>query len=316
MKNILNQILLNNLVARTALGRQRPRNNLYTRKMWRPNRNRSNALRRIRRNKRTTQIEINKAIGGNKQLHNNGRTQIQTIEFYSSIALPDPTFVYIFEGVNTSTYDIAGSLNDQNEFLNLRKRALQYKVQQVAISFNYNRIPSANDKFSKLLVTPESDMVLEVEDPKINSNTMVWDMTANGTKNYNFKITNRNTEKINQEWHTGDSDWSAVLKIHLSAQGENKIYKPNDQTIPTFSLGEVKFSVQIVYIQIDSDAVIDRVTQRDAIAYVKNTFGEEILAKKKQRHLEFLLAEQEKINSKIKKLEADEADNISDFKLE
>jgi hypothetical protein len=254
---------------------------------------------RIRRNKRNNGIEINKAIGGTKQVFNNSRIQTQTIEMYNDIILPDPDYVYLFRNLNTKDFDISTTLNENPEFLNLRQRCLQYKVIKISISFNYNRVPGNNDKFSKMIVTPETDLVLPVENPKINRNSMVWDMTTNGTKNYNFWINNRNTEKINQEWQIGSSQWSGICKIHLSSQGDNYIHPiPNQSSM--FILGEMKISVLIRYVQNDSNEnEANRITTSEILKYCKNEKEKEILEKKKVEQIQQL---QKEINEKQTKV--------------
>lgn len=162
----------------------------------------------------------------------------------------------------------------------------------ISFSFNYNRHPSANDKFSKLLLTPETDMVLENSDPKNNQNTMIWDMTSLGTKNYNFRINNRNTEKINQEWQISDSQWNAICILHISQQGSNSIYRLNDQPEPNRYLGEIKVAVQVLYVKSDTENNSSRVTQQDVIKYMMKTHYKEIQQMKVQQNL---LANKEKI---------------------
>jgi hypothetical protein len=234
------------LLTRTGLGYRRRNNTNYARKMWRPLRNTTNARRRIANKRRNNTIEINNAEGGYKQVYTNNRVQQQTIEFYKTIQM-DRNANYVFEGNSPLAFDVAAQLNDTDEFLELRRTSLQYKVVFVDFSFNYNRVPIANEKFSKMLMTPETDMVLQNNDPKINKNTMVWDMTKNGTKNYNFRINTRNTEKENQEWQIAESFWNAILKLHISSQGLNEL-----EAEPLFrNLGELKISISVIYVKAD-----------------------------------------------------------------
>jgi hypothetical protein len=172
----------------------------------------------------------------------------------------------------------------------------------VALSFNYNRVPAAQDKFSKMILTPETDMVLEVENPKINSNSMVWDMSSNGTKNYSFRINGRNTEKINSEWQIAESQWNAVLNIHLSAQGTNHIH-PIPNGTPEYLLGEIKVSFRIKYIQTDSPHDnLNRITHTDLLNLIRVKFSSEILLMKMVEEKKKLKKEKEKFDQKIKLL--------------
>jgi hypothetical protein len=277
--------------------------------MWNPNYRRGGRRRRGRANKGGG-IEINKAVGGTKQVYNNSRMQFQTIEFYDNIVLPDPDYNYLFRGTNSQDYNLTSILNDNNEFLELRKRALQYKVTSVAMSFSYNRVPAGNDKFSKMIITPETDMVLEVDDPKINSNSMVWDMSVNGTKNYSFRINNRNTEKINVEWQIGESQWNAICVLHLSSQGDNYIHPIPNQT-PNFVLGEVKFSVRVKYIQTDMPhESAKRITQTDLLNIIMFKFSDEIMVIKMKKQQKRLEQEKEKIDQELKQINAQITENV------
>jgi hypothetical protein len=301
MKSI-NYNLLTTLIANKLALRNRNNNNkMYARKMWNPN-YRSNNNRRKRRNWQNKGLEINKAIGGTKQVYNNSRVQFQTIEFYSQIVLPDPDYDYLFLVTNSPEYNLASQLNDNDEFLELRKRSIQYKVMSMAMSFNYNRVPAAQDKFSKMIVTPETDMVLQVEDPKINSNSMVWDMSTNGTKNYSFRFNNRNTEKINAEWQIAESQWNAVVKVKLSSQGTNYIHKIDGQTT-NFVLGEVKFSFRIKYVQTDSPHDnLNRITNTDILNIMRLKFNQAILLNKAQNKMKQLEKQKNEIKQEMEKL--------------
>lgn len=230
--------------------------------------------------------------GGYKQVYSNGPIQAQTIELYTTISLDDNGNYIFSEEISGLEYNLQRALNDNNEFLELRNRSIQYKVTYIAVSFNYNRQPNQNDKFSKMLITPETDMVLQNSDPKINKNTMTWDMTRLGTKNYDFKINTRNTEKINQEWQVADSQWNAICIFHLSSQGYNKIYRDANQPEPTRELGELKISVRVSYIKADSDNINNkfRITTQDLIKTLKQEEKDKIIKDKitqRNKYLQF-----------------------------
>lgn len=215
--------------------------------------------RRRKRNNILTngKLEVNKAVGGYKSLANNGRIQEQTIDMYVSIYANQAEYSqYSFTQSYDRNYNIQAKLNDNEEFLKLRSRCIQYKIKQVSLSFNYCRVPASKEIFSKMILTPESDQVLEVVDPKLNRNSMTWDMTQNGTKNYQFRINKRNTNEDNVEWQSADSQWSGVLIIHISEQGENRILE-GEQAIDYY-LGTMKVSVNVIYVQNDSTNVVKR----------------------------------------------------------
>lgn len=215
-------------------------------------------------------------IGGNKQPSQNGRINVQTIELYNTIQLQNNYSAthYVF-GENSTEYSIQVALNNSNEFSELRRHALKWKIKSICISFNYNRVPNNGEKFAKMLITPETDMVLTATDPLINKNTMVWDMTHNGNKNYNFYITPANTEKINQEWQIGDSLWNAIMVLHITEQG--KIQYNFDQDLineAPVQLGEVKVSIRVVYVPNDitygqNKSVIRQLTASEVIQKLK-----------------------------------------------
>jgi hypothetical protein len=76
---------------------------------------------------------------------------------------------------------------------------------------------------------------------------MCWDMTKLGTKNYSFRINNRNTDKENQEWQIAESFWNGIMKLHLSCQGTNMHGTDTD----FLEIGELKISVSVLYIKSD-----------------------------------------------------------------
>jgi hypothetical protein len=151
---------------------------------------------------------------------------------------------------------------------------------------------------------------LEVEDPKINSNSMVWDMSQLGTKNYSFRINGRNTEKMNSEWQIAESQWNAVLNIHLSSQGDNYIHKIQGQT-SNFVLGEFKYSFFVMYIQTDSPHDnLNRITHSDLLSYIRVHFSGEILEGKYKKKLEELVKEKKNIDLMIEKVKTKGSQNV------
>jgi hypothetical protein len=149
-----------------------------------------------RRNRRNNiqKIEVNDAIGGRKSVSNTGRIHEQTINMYTQIAVNNETYSF---PLGSSELNIQQLLNDSQEFLDMRKKCLEYKVVQVSVNFNFSYIPLPGNRFPKMILNPETDTVLETQDPKLNRNAMIWDMTKTGNKNFNFRINKRNTEETN-----------------------------------------------------------------------------------------------------------------------
>jgi hypothetical protein len=291
------------ILSRIGLGYRNNKNANFAKKMWQPKYRSGRGKGVKRRMYNRNGIEINKAIGGNKRVYNKGRTHYQTIEMYAIIGIDTYANQYAFMDTSSQQYNVSAFLNDNNEFLDLRRRCMQYKVVRIAVSFNYNRIPSANDKFSKMLITPETDMVMKAEDPKINNNTMIWDMTANGSKNYNFWINSRNTEKINQEWQIGESQWNAILTLHLSSQGNNYAYRLNGQPEITTELGEMKVSILVKYVEMDKTGdEVNRVRMKDLNAYLLQEKAEEVKKWKQRQTVKLLSLEYEKAVKHLQKV--------------
>lgn len=255
-------------------------NRLYQRKMWNPRTttNRRNARRRINKRNRNNP----KDVGGYKQVYANGQLQTQVIELYNRIVMDNNNDAAYKFGNDSDSYSIQTALNNSDEFNELRRNCIQYKIMFVSVSFNYNRIPNNGEKFSKMLITPETDMVLETEDPKLNRNTMIWDMTGLGNKNYNFRITNRNTEKDNQQWLIGESQWNAVCVLHISQQGENSFNFDQDMINQvTNVLGEVKVSVAVRYLKNDlrvgqNKSSITRITNQQVLNAMRLKLANEL----------------------------------------
>jgi hypothetical protein len=198
-------------------------------------------------------IEINKAEGGWKSPSYNGKIIGQTINMkFLLVGNYHQDFAYYIGSDSydlTQDFDITSKLNDNDEFLQLRKQALQYKVQNICVSINYCRIPKAGERWNKLMITPETDLI-EQDDPLLNKNTMQLDMSKNGTKNYNFRITKRNTEYDNSGWIIGQAQFSGIVKLHLS-QLDTNVGDPDASSFDKSVLGTVQVSARIVYIHKD-----------------------------------------------------------------
>jgi hemerythrin superfamily protein len=223
-------------------------------------------------------IEVNDAIGGRKQVSNTGRVQEQTINMYTNIHTGMDNKYYFTAG---RSVNIQSMLNDEQEFLDMRKRALEYKIVQIAVNFNYNYIPTPGSRFPKMIITPETDTVLEVADPQKNRNAMVWDMTRIGNKNFNFRITRQNTEMTNREWQNGAAQWAGIAILHISEISEV-------QSDSNINLGDVKISVQVLYRPLDTVLVYNKnhISDKEAINMLKQKLIKEKEEKEMQQKLE------------------------------
>jgi hypothetical protein len=286
--------LVNNLISlltqRSALNYNNNNNRQYTRRMWNPIRNRTitNTRRRYSRFRNRNGIEINKSDGGWKSPSYNGKIIGQTINLkFLLVANYHQDFKYYIGSDSydlTQDFDLTAKLNDSDEFLQLRKQALQYKVKNICVSINYSRIPKAGERWNKLMITPETDLI-EQDDPLLNKNTMQLDMTKNGTKNYNFHITRMNTESDNQGWIIGQAQFSGILKLHLSQLDQN-VGDPDASAFDKSVLGTVQISARVVYIHKDinqSDArERTRFTKAEVYNYVNQKMLDEIKEKTKE----------------------------------
>jgi hypothetical protein len=297
MKQQLTNLLINTLLPRTALN-FRTRNNNTLRRMWNPNRTRqfTNQSRKRSRSNFKNGIEINHADGGWKSPSYNGKIIGQTINMKFLIAANYHQDFAYFIGADSSDltqdFDLTAKLNDNDEFLQLRKQALQYKVKNICVSINYNRIPKAGERWNKLMITPETDLI-EQDDPLLNKNTMQLDMTKNGTKNYNFLITKMNTEYDNQGWIIGQAQFSGILKLHLS-QLDTNVGDPDASTFDKSVLGTVQVAVRVVYIHKDINQSDARSRTKFTKAEIFNYINNKMLAEIKEKEE----AEQEEQSTK------------------
>jgi hypothetical protein len=281
MEKLIGRSLINKLIgSRLALGLGRRGNTRYARKMWNPNKYRTGVATGKRRNGKTGKIEVSDAIGGRKQVSNTGRVQEQTINMYTNIHTGMDNKYYFTAG---RALNIQSMLNDEQEFLDMRKRALEYKIVQIAVNFNYNYIPTPGSRFPKMILTPETDTVLEVADPQKNRNAMVWDMTKIGNKNFNFRITKQNTEMTNREWQNGAAQWSGIAILHISEISEVQ----SDNNI---NLGDVKISVQVLYRPLDTVLVYNskHISDKEAINEIKQMIIKEREKKELEKKIEEL----------------------------
>jgi hypothetical protein len=226
--------------------------------------------RRVNKRNPKFQIEVNKAVGGNKSVSNTGKIIEQTVNFYSSIVVGNNQYYFNVANQPVRALNIQQLLNNDDEFLTLRKKALEYKIKSISVSFNYCYIAQQGFKVPKIVLTPETDTVLQVEDPLKNRNTMTWDMTIQGTKNFNFYLNKRNTEESNLEWQNSAAQWSAIAILHLSEVSSVEMES-------NINLGDVKISVQVLYKPVDTQVVPNknRISKYQMEEYVRTKIKEE-----------------------------------------
>jgi hypothetical protein len=258
--------------------------------MWNPNRTRQFTVAgRRNRFKRMNKLEISDAIGGRKSVNNTGKIIEQTVNMYTHIAVTNDQYSF---PLGSKELNIQALLNDSQEFLDLRRKALEYKIVQVAVNFNYNYIPLQGNRFPKMILTPETDTVLQVQDPLKNRNSMVWDMTRIGNKNFNFRISKQNTEESNLEWQNGAAQWSGICILHLSQVS-------TVESDPNVNLGDVKISVQVLYRPVDSGVIVNRITDKEVIQYMKNKMKEEKQLEQIQEEIQRTKSETKNYKNKI-----------------
>jgi hypothetical protein len=260
--------------------------------MWKPLYNKTAIAIKRKRFGNRNGIEINHADGGWKSPSYNGKIIGQTVNMkFLLVANYHQDFKY-YIGTDsmdlTQDFDLTAKLNDNDEFLQLRKQALQYKVKNICVSINYSRIPKAGERWNKLMITPETDLI-EQDDPLLNKNTMQLDMTKNGTKNYNFRVTRRNTEADNAGWIIGQAQFSGMLQLHLD-QLDTNVGDPDATTLDKSTLGTIQISVRIVYVHKDINQSDNKqrtkFTRGEILKYIENKMLQE--QENKQNELKLL----------------------------
>jgi hypothetical protein len=129
------------------------------------------------------------------------------------------------------------------------------------------------------MITPETDLI-EQADGFLNKNTMILDMSTNGTKNYNIRLSTRNTEWDNAGWIIGQAQFNGILIFHLEKLGYNIAVEPGDYYDQSI-LGDYTLAVRVVYIHKDINDLnrkIERTrfTRGEILNYMKAKMIEEM----------------------------------------
>lgn len=201
-------------------------------------------------------MEINKAEGGFKPVTTRRRLVSVTINSFGRLTYFQVTgneFRPEFEkeSDNFTTHsqllDVTDELNGSAEFMDNRERSENYKVLSVALTIDYNRIPQAGDRVSKLMLATETDRVQAKSqlEMKRENNTMWLAMASNGIKNYNTRVAITNTKPENLTWQNSQYTWPANWSIRVADADKTTLTRMNDET--SFTLASWKLSVQVVF---------------------------------------------------------------------
>lgn len=253
MKNVLGNLALSALstglsskffgnAPRSILNRRQNLN--FGRSMTRTTRRRN-----VRRRRRRNGMEINKAEGGYKGITIPYKTQPIGINCYGRLVVTKigDNWVYGIQMENEnwaaySDYNLAKALVESQEMIDRLKTTSQYKVLSVQIATFINRIPDAKDRLSRILLYVTTSKV-KVQDPRIQSNVMRVNGSANGTKNFNFRLTNGNLGKDMMEWFSGEVMYPGDFFLHIEGEDKNFIADDSETTV---ILGTVKFTFKVL----------------------------------------------------------------------
>lgn len=204
----------------------------------------------------TKPIEINKAEGGYKSVVTNGRLVPIVINTYGRLTyyhqgnnVFQPEFQFESNNYTTSSdqIDVTDQMNNSVEFTENRKRSEEYKVTNVCLTLDYNRVPQGGDRVSKLLmmtICDKLDITLEKE-MKRENNVMMLSMSTNGVKNYNTRLDNRTTDIANLNWQNSAYTWPGVWKIRVSQQDITTLTRLHDESY--IVLGTWKLSIRVLF---------------------------------------------------------------------
>jgi hypothetical protein len=212
--------------------------------------------RRGNRNKFGRPLEVNKAEGGYKSVVTNGRLVPIVINTYGRLTyyhtgnnVFQPRFQFESDNYTSSSdrIDVTAQMNNSDEFTENRKRSEEYRVTNVCLTIDYNRVPQGGDRVSKLLlmtICDKLDVTLQKE-MKRENNVMTLSMSSNGVKNYNTRLDNRTTEIANLNWQNSAYTWPGVWTIRISEQDMTTLTRLNDENYIT--LGTWKLSIRVLF---------------------------------------------------------------------
>jgi hypothetical protein len=223
---------------------------------WTSNRvtRRGKQRRRQKRYGTTAGIEINKAEGGSKPVVVPAKTASVVVNTYGRLScIYDQTlngFRYQLQTAsdnyaNPRDYiDVTEQLNGAEEFLENRRKAQVYKVKNVSLTIDYNRVPASTETIPKLFLWTNTDLVTVVN-PHQENNTMILGMNSNGVKNYNTTVNYRNTRSDNLDWQNSSYNWAGKWEIHCSSQDIVFLSRGNQENY--YVMGTWKLSIQVLF---------------------------------------------------------------------
>lgn len=201
-------------------------------------------------------MEINRAEGGYKNVVTTGRLVPVVVNTYGRLTYYQtsgsefqPEFQR--ESDNYTTHDqilnVTNELNDSSEFTENRKRSEEYKVTNVCLTIDYNRVPQAGDRVSKLLLMTGTDKVniTASSEMKKENNVMMLSMSSTGIKNYNTRVTIQTTSPENLTWQSSSYTWAGVWKIRVNQQDITTLTRLNDEMYIT--LATWKLSIRVLF---------------------------------------------------------------------
>jgi hypothetical protein len=206
------------------------------------------------------------AVGGFKSISNTGPLRPLIVDIYQRmIVMPrtrlDSSYLtgaYEFYYDNDTSgieLDMVSLLNQDQEFLDWRQYSSAFVVDSCTVNFNYCRMPRDGEYFPKMLIYPETDVVDFVPDPTQERNTMVWDMTNPGNKNYNVRFVRRNMYTQDLGWQVSSNGWTGTYKIRVAQyEGDNsvkiKIVDQQESTDPVH-IGTIHATFKILFRTLD-----------------------------------------------------------------
>jgi hypothetical protein len=208
-----------------------------------------NSNRRNFRRSNRNGLEINRAEGGSKRITLPYRTQSIGVNLFGRLLIQKIGEAWYYRiGMEKDNYagreyiDIAEYLNFSDEFRDRLQVSSQYRIKGISVTISYDRVPSAKDRLSTLLLYYNTDKIT-VQNPRIQPNVMSLKMNMVGTKNFNFLINRQNTKVDDLGWQDASYLYAAKFDLHVNSIDENYMEEQNETTIV---LGSIKISVEVL----------------------------------------------------------------------
>jgi hypothetical protein len=208
-----------------------------------------NNNRRNRRRSNRNGIEINRAEGGRKAITLPYRTQSIGVNLFGRLLIQKIGEAWYYRiGMEKDNYagrdyiDIAEYLNFSDEFRDRLQVSSQYLIKGISVTISYDRVPSAKDRLSTLLLYYDTDKIT-VQSPRIQPNVMSLKMNMIGTKNFNIRLNRQNTKVDDLGWQDAAYLYAAKFNLHVNSIDENYMEEQNETTI---ILGSIKISIEVL----------------------------------------------------------------------